>query len=174
MDLSRAVFVFSYNDESKSNPILLNRMFKMEVKGYDAQEKAKIALDYMLPDLLREYSFTPEDVRFDDSAIEYITSVVSGDEKGVRDMKRGLTTCLAKLNLLRLGMPLEHVFGKNSRLCKRGGKNDGASGTEVDDGGDASGKETIGNGFVFPVVVDRDLAGMLAKPTEQKFMSLYS
>jgi len=174
LDLSRAVFVFSYNDESKINPILLNRMFKIEVKGYDAQEKSKIALDYMLPDLLREYSFTPKDIQFDDSAIEYITSVVSGDEKGVRNMKRGLTTCLAKLNLLRLGMSLEHVFGKNSRLCKRGKKNDGARGTEGGDGGDASGKETAGNGFLFPVVVDRDLAAMLAKPPEQKFMSLYS
>jgi len=176
LDLSRAVFVFSYNDESKINPILLNRMFKIEVKGYDAQEKARIALDYMLPDLLREYSFTSEDVQFDESAISYITSVISGSEKGVRDMKRGLTTCLAKLNLLRLGIPLEHVFGKNSRVCKRGKKDDGASGAgSTRGGGDGEeGAEQVGNGFTFPVVVDRDLAAMLAKPAEQKFMTLYS
>lgn len=176
LDLSRAVFVFSYNDESKVNPILLNRMFKIEVKGYDAQEKTRIALDYMLPDLLKEYSFTSDDVQFDESAINYIIEVISGSEKGVRDMKRGLTTCLAKLNLLRLGMPLEQVVGKNSRVCKRR-KNDGGGG--VGAAGDVTGTtkddvETVGNGFTFPVVVDRDLASMLAKPAEQKFMTLYS
>lgn len=183
LDLSRAVFVFSYNDESKINPILLNRMFKIEVKGYDAQEKAKIALDYMLPELLQEYSFTSDDVQFDKSGIGYITEVISGSEKGVRDMKRGLTTCLAKLNLLRLGMPLEQVVGKNSRLCKRGKKNDGAGGIADaggtgdgagDGDGDGDGTKEIGNGFTFPVVVDRDLASMLAKPTEQKFMTIYT
>ena len=172
LDLSRAVFVFSYNDESKINPILLNRMFKIDVKGYDAQEKARIALDYMLPDLLKEYSFTTDDVQFDESGIGYITEVISGSEKGVRDMKRGLTTCLAKLNLLRLGMPLEQVVGKNSRLCKRG-EYDGAGGREDGHGANDDAKE-VGNGFTFPVVVDRDLASMLAKPAEQKFMTLYS
>lgn len=180
LDLSRAVFVFSYNDESKINPILLNRMFKIEVKGYDAQEKARIALDYMLPGLLKEYSFTPEDVQFDESAIGYITQVVSGSEKGVRDMKRGLTTCLAKLNLLRLGMPLEHVFGKNSRVCKRKKKDDGAGGTAgagrdgAGGDGDREGAAAVDNGFTFPVVVDRDLAAMLAKPEEQQHMTIYS
>ena len=180
LDLSRAVFVFSYNDESKINPILLNRMFKIEVKGYDAQDKAQIALEYMVPDLLKEYSFTPDDVQFDDSAIRYITQVISGDEKGVRDMKRGLTTCLAKLNLLRLGMSLEHVFGKNSRICKRGKKNDGDGRVAVagEDGNTHSEKackvDQVNNGFIFPVVVDRDLAAVLAKPTEQKYMTNYT
>lgn len=173
LDLSRAVFVFSYNDESKVNPILLNRMFKIEVKGYDTQEKARIALDYMLPDLLKEYSFTSDDVQFDESAINYIIEVISGNEKGVRDMKRGLTTCLAKLNLLRLGMPLEQVVGKNSWVCKRK-KNDGVGTTRDTAGAPKDDTKEAGNGFTFPVVVDRDLASMLAKPAEQKFMTLYS
>lgn len=150
LDLSRVVFVFSYNDETQVNPILLNRMFKIETKGYDQKEKAVIAVEYMLPSLLKEYSMTPEDVTFGEDAIGYLTAVVSGDEKGVRDLKRGLTTCLAKLNLLRLGMSIDKVVGKESRYAKQQRE------------------------ITFPVVVDRELASMLVKPAEMKNLHIYN
>ena len=34
LDLSGALFIFSYNDEAKINPILRDRMHKIETKGY--------------------------------------------------------------------------------------------------------------------------------------------
>ena len=154
LDLSRVVFVFSYNEEALINPILLNRMFKVETKGYKPAEKAVIATEYMLPELLKEYSLTAEDVQFDAGAINYLTSVVSGEEKGVRDLRRGLSTCLAKLNLLRLGMPLSQVIGS--------------------DDDNASKKPKTEQKIEFPVVVDRELASMLSKPPESKFMHIYS
>jgi ATP-dependent Lon protease, bacterial type len=33
-DLSKALFIFSYNDESKINPILRDRMYRITTKGY--------------------------------------------------------------------------------------------------------------------------------------------
>ena len=41
-DLSRCLFIFSYNDESKVNPILLDRMYRIQTKGYDKKEKTTI------------------------------------------------------------------------------------------------------------------------------------
>ncbi len=149
-DLSRVVFVFSYNDESLINPILLNRMFKIETKGYEQKEKVVIAREYLLPALRKEYKLSEEEVVFGEDAISYLVSVVSGDEKGVRDLKRGIATCLARLNLLRLGMTLESVIGKEARYSKRKGS------------------------VKFPVTLDRDLAATLAKPPEAKHMSQYT
>ena len=34
-DLSKCLFIFSYNDESKVNPILQDRMYRIETKGYN-------------------------------------------------------------------------------------------------------------------------------------------
>ena len=33
-DLSKCLFIFSYNDESKVNPILKDRMYRIQTKGY--------------------------------------------------------------------------------------------------------------------------------------------
>lgn len=154
LDLSRVVFVFSYNDETLINPILLNRMFKVETKGYKPTEKAVIATEYMLPELMKEFALTQEEVRFESGAIDYLTGVVSGEEKGVRDLRRGLSTCLAKLNLLRLGMPLSKVIGGDSASASKNPKTE--------------------RKIEFPVVVDRELAIMLAKPPEKKHMHFYT
>ena len=35
LDLSKCLFIFSYNDESLVNPILKDRMYRIQTKGYD-------------------------------------------------------------------------------------------------------------------------------------------
>ena len=55
-DLSKCLFIFSYNDESKINPILKDRMYNIETKGYDANEKVIICNDYLVPKLENELS----------------------------------------------------------------------------------------------------------------------
>ena len=37
------LFIFSYNDESKVNPILRDRMYRIQTKGYDAKQKTIIS-----------------------------------------------------------------------------------------------------------------------------------
>ena len=38
-DLSKVLFIFSYNDDKKINPILKDRMYTIETKGYNTKEK---------------------------------------------------------------------------------------------------------------------------------------
>ena len=38
-DLSKALFIFSYNDEDRVNPILKDRMYRIQTQGYEQKEK---------------------------------------------------------------------------------------------------------------------------------------
>ena len=40
-DLSRALFIFSFNDESKVNPILKDRMTVIRTNGFKTNDKIK-------------------------------------------------------------------------------------------------------------------------------------
>ena len=57
LDLSKCLFVFSYNDENLINPILRDRMIQIHVKGYSTQDKLQIAKNYLLPSIMKQYLF---------------------------------------------------------------------------------------------------------------------
>ena len=56
-DLSKCLFIFSYNDESKINPILKDRMYRIETKGYDSKQKTVISKNYLLPKIMEQVCF---------------------------------------------------------------------------------------------------------------------
>jgi len=117
-DLSKCLFIFSYNDESKVNPILKDRMYRIQTKGYDAKEKLIIAKDYLLPKIREQVSFTAEEVIIPDETIQYIVSnkALTKDESGVRNLKRCLEIIHTKLNLFRLVKPNTSLFNKDMNL----------------------------------------------------------
>jgi ATP-dependent Lon protease len=114
-DLSKCLFIFSYNDESKVNPILKDRMYRIQTKGYDAKEKVTIARDYLLPKIREQVNFKAEDVIIPDETIQYIVSntALTKNEDGVRNLKRCLEIIYTKLNLFRLVKPDTKIFGKD-------------------------------------------------------------
>jgi ATP-dependent Lon protease len=103
-DLSRCLFIFSYNDEFLVNPILKDRMYVVETKGYSNKEKVIIAQKYLLPKILEQVFFRPDEVMIPDETIQYILekSDFISKEEGVRNLKRALEVIVKKLNLLRL------------------------------------------------------------------------
>jgi ATP-dependent Lon protease len=117
-DLSKCLFIFSYNDESRVNPILRDRMYRIQTKGYDAKEKLIIARDYLLTKIREQVNFTSEDIIIPDDTITYIASSKSltQDEAGVRNLKRCLEIIHTKLNLFRLVKPEAKIFGKEMDL----------------------------------------------------------
>jgi ATP-dependent Lon protease len=114
-DLSKCLFIFSYNDESKVNPILKDRMYRIQTKGYDAKQKVIIARNYMLPKIREQVNFTEEEVIIPDETINYIASSQSltKGESGVRNLKRCLEIIYTKLNLFRLMKPGNNIFEKD-------------------------------------------------------------
>jgi len=103
-DLSRCLFIFSYNEEALVNPILKDRMYVVETKGYSNKEKVIIAQKYLLPKILEQVFFRPDEVMIPDETIQYMlekTDLITKEE-GVRNLKRALEIIVKKLNLLRL------------------------------------------------------------------------
>ena len=112
-DLSKCLFIFSYNDESKVNPILRDRMYKIETKGYNVKEKTTIAMNYLLPTIIKEINFKSDDIIFEDSLIEFIVEKYTDKEEGVRNLKRCLEIIYTKLNLYRLMKPGSKLFNED-------------------------------------------------------------
>jgi len=116
-DLSRCLFIFSYNDESKINPILLDRMYRVQTNGYDTKEKTVIARDYLIPKIREQVCFEEKDIIIPEVTMSYIITQYTDNEAGVRNLKRCLETIYTKLNLFRLLTPTTSLF---ETMCKLG------------------------------------------------------
>ena len=117
-DLSKCLFIFSYNDESKVNHILRDRMYRIMTQGYDAKEKIVIARQYMLPKIRDQVNFKLDEIVIPDETIKYIVGAkhLTQEEAGVRNMKRCLEIIYTKLNLFRLMKPDENLFSKDIKM----------------------------------------------------------
>ena len=115
-DLSKALFIFSYNDENKVNPILKDRMYRIHTAGYDAKEKITIAKKYLIPKIEKNVNFKEGEVIITDDALNRIITNFTDKEKGVRNLKRCLEITYTKLNLYRLMKPDSKLFNKKDTI----------------------------------------------------------
>jgi len=109
-DLSKCLFIFSYNDETKVNPILKDRMYRIKTKGYSGKEKTIISNNYLLPRIREQVKFKEEDIIIPPEVLGYINETHCHKEDGVRNMKRCLEIIHTKLNLYRLMKPGSNLF----------------------------------------------------------------
>ena len=115
LDLSKCLFIFSYNDENAVNPILKDRMYRIQTKGYESKEKITIARDYLLPKIREQVNFSEDDIVIPDETLKYIISTphLTKNESGVRNLKRCLEIIYTKLNLYRLVKSDNAMFEKD-------------------------------------------------------------
>ena len=116
-DLSKCLFIFSYNDETKVNAILKDRMYRIKTKGYSGKEKTMITNNYLLPRIREQVKFLNEDIIIPDSTISYIIETHCDKEDGVRNLKRCLEIIFTKLNLYRLMKPGSNLFKEDMSLA---------------------------------------------------------
>lgn len=109
LDLSRALFIFSYNDRSKVNAVLRDRMAVIRTDGYTPLQKITIVKKYLEPSICKNICLNMGDINLPDSTIQYMIENYTDDEKGVRNLKRCVETIYSKLNLIRL-IPNEKLF----------------------------------------------------------------
>jgi len=109
-DLSKCLFIFSYNDESKVNPILRDRMYRIQTKGYDKKQKTVISYQYLLPKIQEQVKFNNDEIILPEESIHYIIETHCNKEDGVRSLKRCLEIIHTKLNLYRLMKPGSNLF----------------------------------------------------------------
>ena len=102
IDLSKVIFIFSYNDPSKINPILLDRMYKIQTKGFKLYDKTKITNSFLIPEILKEFGLDKGSITINDETIKYIIENYTDNEEGVRNLRRNISDIISKINILNL------------------------------------------------------------------------
>lgn len=101
-DLSKCLFVFSYNDESKINPILKDRMTIIRCSGYKDPEKKIIIANYVWKEILERVGISRDDLSASEEAADYIIREYSNGEEGMRSLIRVVESIVFRINLLRI------------------------------------------------------------------------
>jgi endopeptidase La len=96
--LNKVIFIFSFNDISKIDKILIDRMEIINVESYNIKEKVNITNDYLLKDLCKNVGFDYKSIIFPEPIITKIIEEYTY-EPGVRSLKRSIESILLKLNL---------------------------------------------------------------------------
>lgn len=99
--LNKVIMIFSYNDSSLIDPILLDRFKEIKIKPYSPKDKISIVKNFMLQELCESIGF--QDIKFeiDDETIYHLIDKYT-IEAGVRNLKRKLENILLNLNVDRL------------------------------------------------------------------------
>tara|TARA_Y100000389_G_scaffold201336_1_gene243808 strand:- start:509 stop:3553 length:3045 start_codon:yes stop_codon:yes gene_type:complete len=98
IDLSKVLFIFSYNDISQIDPILLDRIHTIRFNSFCTKDKINICKDYILPDIYKTLGILSSVVIINDTLLEYIIESYTR-EAGVRKIKQILSTMLREINI---------------------------------------------------------------------------
>jgi len=97
IDLSKALFIFSYNDPDLIDRILLDRIHRIKFENLTTKEKIVIVKKYILPEINRKMGFC-DTVYLDDNLIETIITEYTL-EPGVRKLKEVLFDLFGEINI---------------------------------------------------------------------------
>tara|TARA_Y100000816_G_scaffold283099_1_gene259590 strand:+ start:7 stop:1134 length:1128 start_codon:yes stop_codon:yes gene_type:complete len=97
LDLSKALFIFSYNEPGMIDKILLDRIHRIKFENLSVQDKIVITKDYLLPEIFKKVGLN-NCVTFTDDIIEFIIEAYTY-EPGVRKLKEILFEIISEVNL---------------------------------------------------------------------------
>ena len=103
IDLSRATFVFSFNDKSKISPVLLDRMEVIKFNSYSVKEKVVISREFLLPSIMKNI--------YNDKTIKVNIS----DKQLERIVASGIGSCRVSYGGISSG---RRIFRNNVNRCK--------------------------------------------------------
>ena len=97
IDLSKVLFIFSYNDPEQIDKILLDRIHRIKFENLSLDEKKVIVSKYILPEINKKMGFE-NIVEIDENLIEYIILNYTM-EPGVRKLKELLFDLYGEINI---------------------------------------------------------------------------
>jgi len=97
IDLSKALFIFSYNDPEQIDRILLDRIHRIKFENLSLDDKMVIVRKYIIPEINKKMGFENV-VEFSDEMIEYVIDTYT-IEPGVRKLKELLFDLYGEINL---------------------------------------------------------------------------
>ena len=103
IDLSKALFIFSYNDPAQIDRILLDRIHRIKFDNLSLDEKVVIVRKYILPEINRKMGFA-DAIELSDDVIEFLVCTYTF-ESGVRKLKEVLFDLFGEINIEFLNNP---------------------------------------------------------------------
>lgn len=100
IDLSKALFIFSYNDASNIDRILLDRIHRVKFDHLDLNDKQVITRKYLLPEILKKNG-VENIIEISDEVVKFIIEYYTA-EAGVRKLKEILYEIIGEINLMIL------------------------------------------------------------------------
>ena len=99
--LDKVIMIFSYNDSSLVDPILLDRLNEIQVKPYNTKDKLEICSKHIIPEMIGNIGLPKELIKWPNNILEYIIDNYT-NEAGVRGIKRIIEKICMNLNIDRL------------------------------------------------------------------------
>lgn len=111
LNLSRALFIFSYNDVDLIDKILLDRIHRIKFETISVDDKLVIMRNFILPEIYKKMGLE-QMLMISDEVIEYIINNYTA-EPGVRKLKELAFEIIGEINLdilknnIELAIPIE-------------------------------------------------------------------
>ncbi|XVF10956.1 hypothetical protein REPUB_Repub07fG0227900 [Reevesia pubescens] len=99
-DLSKVIFVATANRAQPIPPPLLDRMEVIELPGYTAEEKLRIAMKHLIPRVLDQHGLSSEFLQIPEAMVKLVIQRYTR-EAGVRNLERNLAA-LARAAAVRV------------------------------------------------------------------------
>jgi|688.fasta_scaffold56900_2 ATP-dependent Lon protease len=97
IDLSKALFILSYNDADIIDKILLDRVHRVKFDSLSSEDKIIISNKHILPEIYKKVGLE-EMIFFSDETIKFIIEEYTS-ESGVRKLKEVLFEIISEINL---------------------------------------------------------------------------
>jgi ATP-dependent Lon protease len=98
IDLSKVLFVFSCNDDTKLSPILKDRLNIIRVKNPSLNDKVVIGKKYLLKELCPNIGIDIDKILIEDDTVKLIITKYCKDDVGLRGLKKCIESILLKIN----------------------------------------------------------------------------
>jgi ATP-dependent Lon protease len=117
-DLSKAIIIFSYNDSSKVDKILRDRITEIHMSPLSRKDKLVITNKFIIPEILDDIGFASNDVNIEESVIDFLIDTYT-NEAGVRKLKELLYTILREINIKYIKNDINLPFGVDLFFVKK-------------------------------------------------------
>jgi ATP-dependent Lon protease len=97
IDLSKVLFIFSYNDPDQIDKILLDRIHRIKFDNLSTKDKLVVAKKFIIPNINKKMGFENV-VQIEDDVIEYIIENYTM-EPGIRKLKEMLFDLFGEINI---------------------------------------------------------------------------
>lgn len=99
-DLSKIMFILSYNDLSRVDSVIGDRIQKIKIEKPTNEEKIKIAKKHIFPEMLKNAGYNEDEIIITEDALRKILYMSRIREDGLRQYGRNIETIILRMNML--------------------------------------------------------------------------